>query len=82
MVRGEGFDCVLMDLKMPGIDGVEALKMIKEAAPGLRVVLMSAYATENQAEEASRIKKGSTLTIALPVKGPLIPCRSERNAGA
>lgn len=52
--REEGFDCVLMDLKMPGMDGVEALKKIKEVAPALPVVLMSAYATEHQAEEASR----------------------------
>ena len=52
--REESFDCVLMDLKMPGIDGVEALRRIKEAAPDLPVVLMSAYATGDQAEEAGR----------------------------
>jgi len=39
---------------MPGIDGIEALKAIKAAAPELPVVLMSAFATEEQAGEASR----------------------------
>lgn len=52
--RQQSFDCVLMDLKMPGIDGVEALKRIRAVAPELPVVLMSAYATGDQAEQASR----------------------------
>ena len=67
-VRGEGFDCVLMDLKMPGIDGLEALKMIKGAAPELPVVLMSAYATEDQAEEASRQGAFAVLTKPIDVQ--------------
>ncbi|MBC8018868.1 MAG: response regulator [Verrucomicrobia bacterium] len=58
----ELFDCVLMDLKMPGIDGVEALKRIREVAPDLPVVLMSANASENQAEEASRHGAYAVLT--------------------
>lgn len=45
-------DCVLMDIKMPGIDGVEALQSIKIACPDLPVVLMSAFATPEQAVEA------------------------------
>ena len=45
MIRTEKPDCVLMDVKMPGIDGVEALRMMKEILPDLPVVLMSAYTT-------------------------------------
>jgi len=67
-VREEEFDCVLMDLKMPGIDGVEALKLIKEAAPDLPVVLMSAYATDCQAEEASRQGAYAVLTKPIDVQ--------------
>src|SRR5919197_5697337 len=40
--------CVLMDLKIPGIDGVEALRVIREIDAELPVVLMSAYATVNK----------------------------------
>jgi len=65
MAKGESFDCVLMDFKMPGMDGVEALKMIKAVAPDLPVVLMSAYATEVQAEEASR--QGAFAVLAKPI---------------
>lgn len=71
MVRGESFDCVLMDLKMPGIDGVEALKKIKEAAPDLPVVLMSAFATESQAEEAERLGAHAVLSKPIDVQNVL-----------
>ncbi len=47
-------DCVLMDIKMPGTDGMEILKKIKIISPGLPVVLMSAYVTEELAKEARR----------------------------
>ena len=55
MVKAKDFDCVLMDLKMEGIDGIETLKQIKKIAPDLPVVMMSAYATEEQMEEAMRL---------------------------
>ena len=53
-VRSEAPDCVLMDIKMPGINGVEALKQIKMMSPSLPVVLVSAYATDSLIEEATR----------------------------
>lgn len=61
-IKGEEFDCVLMDLKMSGIDGVTALKMIKDAAPATPVVLMSAYATDEQRAEAKQYGAASVLT--------------------
>jgi two-component system response regulator HydG len=54
-VKEDGPDCVLMDIKMPGINGVETLKKIKDISPELPVVLMSAFATEDQAREARRL---------------------------
>jgi DNA-binding NtrC family response regulator len=51
-VKSDKPDCVLMDIKMPGINGVEALKMIKGISPDLPVVLVSAYATEEVEAEA------------------------------
>lgn len=47
-------DCVLMDIKMPGISGVEAMKQMHEIVQALPVVLISAYATEDLMEEAKR----------------------------
>jgi len=55
IIQSDDPDCVLMDIKMPGINGVDALKRIKELAPDLPVVLMSAYASEAQAVEAQKL---------------------------
>ena len=62
VVQGEEFDCVLMDIRMPGIDGVAALKTIKNLAPDTPVVLMSAYASDAQVAEAKGNGAASVLT--------------------
>lgn len=69
-VKAKDFDCVLMDLKMEGIDGIETLRMIKKVAPGLPVVMMSAYATEEQMEEAR--KEGAYSILTKPVDIQLV----------
>jgi len=65
MVKGNDFDCVLMDIKMPGIDGVKALKMIKGASPDTPVVLMSANATAEQVAEAKL--HGAAAVLGKPI---------------
>ena len=65
MVTAERPDCVLMDIRMPGIDGIKALKMMKELSPDLHVVLMSAYATNEQAEEAK--SQGACAILTKPI---------------
>lgn len=64
-VMSEIPDCVLMDIKMPGINGVEALELINNILPNLPVVLMSAYATEELAAEAKQ--QGVCLVLTKPV---------------
>jgi two-component system, NtrC family, response regulator HydG len=51
-VRADLPDLVLMDFKMPDINGVEALKQMHLVSPALPVVLVSAYATEETIQEA------------------------------
>lgn len=46
---------VLMDVRMPVMDGVTALGWIKEHYPDLPVVMMTAYAEEERLEEAEKI---------------------------
>ena len=43
------FDVVLMDVRMPGMDGLTATRFIKECQPQAKVVLLSMYA-EHQDE--------------------------------
>lgn len=43
------FDVALLDVRLPGADGHELLKMVKAASPGTEVVMMTAYATVRDA---------------------------------
>jgi len=51
----ENFNLMLLDIKMPGMDGVEVLKRSRELHPELPVVMMTAYATVETAVEAMKI---------------------------
>lgn len=53
-VMARDFDVVLMDIKMPGINGVDAFRAMRTVRPDLHVVLMSAYTAPELIEEAER----------------------------
>jgi DNA-binding NtrC family response regulator len=54
-VSGEMFDLVLLDIKMAGMDGLKALKLIKEKKPELPVVMISGHGTIETAVEATKM---------------------------
>ncbi len=54
LVEAQDFDVVVTDLKMPGADGFEVLKAVKKREPDTEVVMMTAYATVNDAVEAMK----------------------------
>lgn len=49
------FDLVLLDLKMPGLNGMEALRRVKKRKPGQPVIVMTAFATVETAASAMRL---------------------------
>ena len=61
-------DLVLMDVRMPGPSGVEALKTLKALAPQVAVIMMTAFARENLAEEARRAAALAVLPKPLDMK--------------
>lgn len=48
----QSFDIVLSDVRMPGLSGVELFERIRQRKPDLPVILMTAYAQEEQLEQA------------------------------
>ena len=53
--RGEKPDLTLLDIVLPGIDGVEVLRQIKEGNPAAIVIMMSAYNLVDRAVEAMKL---------------------------
>jgi len=69
-VISERPDCVLMDIKMPGISGVEAMIQMKAVFPDLPIVLISAYATEGTMKEAE--SAGAYAVLSKPLDFQMI----------
>ncbi len=54
LLETESFDLVILDLKMPGLSGMEVLKRIKEDDPDSVVIVITGYATVESAVEAMK----------------------------
>ena len=53
-VEKSTFDAAILDIRMPGLTGIETLKRIKEASPETEVVLLTGHATVDTAVESLR----------------------------
>ena len=60
------FDIVLLDFMMPGMNGIEALHELKRLSPKAEVIMMTAFATIENAVDA--IKRGASEFITKPFK--------------
>lgn len=56
------FDVVLLDLVMPGIDGLDALRRLRGVAPRARIVILSAYIEPDREAEAFRLGAEAVLS--------------------
>lgn len=64
LVKHKSFDLALVDIRMPGMDGIELLEHIKQIDPWLTVVMMTAHGVIEVAVES--IKKGAYDFITKP----------------
>jgi len=58
------YDAIVLDLMMPGVDGLEALKALKERRPELQVILLTGHASVQKGIEA--MKLGATDFLEKP----------------
>jgi two-component system NtrC family response regulator len=69
---GQGrFDAVITDITMPGMNGMEVLRQVQEASPGLPVIVITAYGTIESAVEAMRLGAYDYVTKPFPSKDEL-----------
>jgi len=66
LVENDLFDLVLLDIRMPKLDGISALKKIKANAPETIVIMITAYASADTAIKA--MKEGAYDYITKPFK--------------
>ena len=64
-IAQDSFDCILSDVDMPGISGVELYRAIKARQPDLPVVLMTAYSTDGLVKEG--LEEGAMATVTKPL---------------
>ena len=48
-------DVMVLDLKMPGIDGMEVLRQVKKKYPNIQVIILTGHGTDRDEEESRRI---------------------------
>jgi two-component system, NtrC family, nitrogen regulation response regulator NtrX len=63
-IKQAEYDVVLLDIKMPNLDGLEALERIQQIAPDLPVIMISGHANIDTAVDA--VKKGAFDFISKP----------------
>ena len=55
LVDNEVPDVMVLDLKMPGIDGMEVLRRVKKAYPKVQVTMLTGHGSEKDEKEARRL---------------------------
>ena len=70
MVKEEEPEVMILDLKMPGIDGIEVLKKVKESNPEIEVIILTGHGSE--ADRETCMKLGAFAYLHKPVNIDLL----------
>jgi DNA-binding NtrC family response regulator len=66
LLQQQAFDLVITDLKMPLVDGIDLIEIVKKISDQLPIIIITAYGTSEVAEEA--IRKGAYDFILKPFR--------------
>ena len=61
-IHEKSIDLVTLDLKMPGLSGIEVLREIKKFQPDIEVIVITGYGTLNNAQEAIKFGAGDFIS--------------------
>ena len=64
LIKGGSFILAILDIKLPDIDGVELLEIIKKTDPDLSIIMMTAYASTENAIKA--LNRGADAFVTKP----------------
>lgn len=64
-VKGKDFDAIVLDLVMPGLDGLDVLKQLRRENPELQIIMLTGHATVEKSVEA--IREGAVELLEKPV---------------
>lgn len=64
LAKAHNPDIVLLDIKIPGMDGLEILKKLKDYNPSIQVIIMTAYSEQDLINEA--LENGALMYFAKP----------------
>lgn len=55
LLHQKSYDVVLLDVKMPGLGGLEVIRKVKEKWPGLQVVMLTGHGSSQDAEKGMQL---------------------------
>ncbi|HWP82302.1 MAG TPA: response regulator [Bacteroidota bacterium] len=55
LLGAQQFDLILLDIKMPNVDGFEVLKFVKQQAPKTKVIMLTGFADLKNAIESKKL---------------------------
>jgi DNA-binding NtrC family response regulator len=78
-IKKTGPDVIVLDLKMPGLHGIEVLREVKKINREIQVIILTGYGTEKDAEEAKKL--GGFEFIRKPVDTDLLVAKIKEAYG-
>lgn len=84
LVRGNEINVAVLDIRMPGISGIDVLKALKELSPDTEVLMLTAFETLDTARQALRLGARDYLNkpFDIPTLRDAVKKAFERNAVA
>jgi CheY-like chemotaxis protein len=89
-IEAFAFDVVIVDIIMPGLDGLDTIKILRDSAPTVPVIAMSGYAFRGGSSDLDFFRMASELGATCCLQKPFRPrqlidaietCRASRSGG-